>query len=122
MQDLHHPFFNEEIKPALTVINIVLGLFVPATLFFGLLALVIKPLQIYMSGGENLAQNLTWAIGGIGFPLLTIWSIFRTQQEYRKKEYRKAFYISISPIIFACGLLLMFALIYIVETFLLFFE
>lgn len=122
MQDEHHPFFNEEIKPALTVINVVLGLFVPATLFFGLLALIIKPLQIYASGWENLAQNIVWAIGGIGFPLITIWSIFRTQQLYKKKEYRKAFYASISPIVFACGLLAIFALIYVVETFVLIFE
>lgn len=55
-----------------------LGLFVPATLFFGFFALIIKPMQIYASGGENLAWNATWAIGGIGFPIITIWSIFQT--------------------------------------------
>jgi len=118
----HHSFFNEEIKPALTVINIVLGLFVPATLFFGLLALVIKPMQIYATGWENLAQNVVWAIAGIGFPLLTIWSIFQTWTQYKKKDYKKAFYISISPIIFACGLMALFALIFVVETFFMFFE
>ncbi|TAH17289.1 MAG: hypothetical protein EAZ08_14035 [Cytophagales bacterium] len=118
----HHSFFNEEIKPALTVINIVLGLFVPATLFFGLLALVIKPMQIYATGWENLAQNVVWMIAGVGFPSLTIWSIFQTWTNYKKKEYRKAFYISISPIIFTCGLMVLFALIYVIDTFVMFFE
>jgi hypothetical protein len=121
MQDEHHPFYNEEIKPALTVINILLGLFVPATLFFGLVGLVIRPVQTFMSGGENLAQNIVWTLGGVGFPIITIWSIFRTWQQYRAKAYRKAFYTSISPIVFTCVMLVLFALIYIVETVILLF-
>lgn len=122
IKDEHHPFYNEDIKPALTVINILLGLFVPATLFFGLIGLVIRPVQTYMSGGENLAQNIVWLIGGAGFPIITIWSIFRTWREYKLKEYRKAFYISVSPLAFTCVILVLFVLIYIVETFFLFFE
>ena len=121
MQDENHPFYNEEIKPALTVINILLGLFVPATLFFGLVGLVIRPVQTFMSGGENLAQNIVWTLGGVGFPIITIWSIFRTWQLYKTKAYRKAFYVSISPIVFTCVMLVLFALIYIVETIILMF-
>lgn len=117
-----HPFFNKEIKPALVVINIMLGLFVPATLFFGFFALIIKPIQIYTSGGENIAWNMTWAIGGIGFPIITIWSIFQTWKVYKQEKYRKSFYISISPFIFASGMLLLLGLIYVIETFIMLFE
>ncbi len=122
MNTEEHPFFNKEIKPALVVINIMLGLFVPATLFFGFFALIIKPMQIYMSGGENIAWNIVWAVGGISFPVITVWSIFQTWRAYKQEKYRKSFYISISPIIFAIGMLLLLGFIYVIETLLMLFE
>ncbi|MCU0392304.1 MAG: hypothetical protein MUE81_14400 [Thermoflexibacter sp.] len=120
-QEEHH-FFNKEIKPALVVINIVLGLFIPATLYFGLLALVIKPFQIYQNSGQHFLWDITWGIGGFGFPCITIASLFITWRLYNKGQYRKAFFASISPIIFALGMLVLLGLIYALETFLMIFE
>jgi hypothetical protein len=75
-----------------------------------------------MSGGENIAWNITWAVGGVSFPIITVWSIFQTWKAYKQEKYRKSFYISISPIIFAIGMLLLLGLIYVIETFMMLFE
>jgi hypothetical protein len=119
MPSTEHPFYNAEIKPALVVINILLGLLLPFVFIIGLLALVVKPMQLAFLPSATWYETLVVTVAGVGFPVLITWSLFATWRSYRREEYKRAFWVSLSPILFAGAMILLFGLVYLVDTVLL---
>lgn len=111
MEEEEHSFYNYEIKPALVVINIFIGLFTPFTTILGVLVFLVRPVQAYFGMGGSVVRSIVFALVGIVFPVLMIWSIITTWRHYRRKNYRKAFYVSISPFVFALLALALFVLV-----------
>jgi hypothetical protein len=111
-----HPFYNAEIKPALVVINILLGLLLPFVLVLGLLTLVVKPMQLAFLPSATWYETLVVTVAGVGFPALILWSLFATWRYYRQEAYRRAFWASLSPILFAGAMVALFGVVYLVDT------
>lgn len=110
MNRYDHPFFNPEIKPALIVINILMGLLLPFVFIAGTLAALVKPLKTYFLEG-NILETVVVVIAGLGFPLLIIWSLFATWSRFNKGQYKSAFIAAIYPIAFAGAMVGLWALI-----------
>jgi hypothetical protein len=121
-QNPDHPFFNAEIKPALVVINLLLGLLLPFTLIIGLGLLVAKPLQLLFSPQATWYQTVVVLVAGVGLPASITWSLFATWRHYRQARYRQAFWASLAPVIFGAAMLVLFGLVYIIDTVVLLFR
>ncbi|MCU0449963.1 MAG: hypothetical protein MUC97_09005 [Bernardetiaceae bacterium] len=121
-QNPEHPFFNAEIKPALVVINILLGLLLPFTLIIGLGLLVAKPLQLLFSAQATWYQTVVVMVAGVGLPGSIAWSLFATWRYYRRANYHRAFWASLAPVIFGAAMLVLFGLVYIIDTIVLLFR
>lgn len=122
MQNEDHPFYNAEIKPALVVINILLGLLLPFMLVIGLLAVVVKPMQLAFLPSATWYETLVVTVAAVGFPGLIAWSLFATWRHYRREEYKRAFWTSLSPILFAGVMILLFGLVFLIDTAILIFR
>jgi hypothetical protein len=114
MNRYDHPFFNPEIKPALIVINILMGLLLPFVIIAGTLAALVKPLKTYFLAG-NWVETIIVIIGGLGFPSLIIWSLFATWSRFKNKQYKGAFIAAIYPIAFAGVIITLWALISFID-------
>jgi len=114
MNRYDHPFFNPEIKPALIVINILMGLLLPFVIIAGTLAALVKPLKTYFLTG-NWIETIVVIVAGLGLPSLIIWSLFATWSRFKKEQYKGAFIAAVYPIVFAGIMVVLWSLISLID-------